>query len=105
MFQRAILARTGRDETAVTATGPAPMELFKYAMHSTSAIFAEVRVSGVTGEVRVDRMLGSFDCGAILNPRTAASQFRGGMIMGLGLALTEETCYDERTGRIMNAVT
>ena len=33
---------------------------------------------------------------------TAASQFRGGIIMGLGLALMEEVMFDERTGRIMN---
>ena len=32
----------------------------------------------------------------------ATSQFRGGMIMGLGLALMEETQFDERSGRIMN---
>ena len=40
--------------------------------------------------------------GRILNAKTAASQFRGGIIMGIGLALTEETLFDERTGRIMN---
>jgi xanthine dehydrogenase YagR molybdenum-binding subunit len=56
----------------------------------------------VTGEPRVSRLLGSFDCGRILNTKTAASQFRGGMIMGLGMALVEETEFDERTGRIMN---
>lgn len=99
---RSILTRANREDVTVTATGTAPLELLKFAMHSTSAIFCELRVSDVTGEVRVDRLLGSFDCGTILNPRTAASQFRGGMIMGLGLALTEETLFDERTGRIMN---
>jgi xanthine dehydrogenase YagR molybdenum-binding subunit len=52
--------------------------------------------------VRVRRFLGSFDCGRILNPKTAMSQFRGGIIMGLGLALMEETQFDERLGRIMN---
>ncbi|WP_260599265.1 xanthine dehydrogenase family protein molybdopterin-binding subunit [Sphingomonas endolithica] len=97
-----ILSRANRDEVSVTASGTAPLEVLKFAMHSTAAIFCELRVSDVTGEVRVDRLLGSFDCGTILNPRTAASQFRGGMIMGLGLALTEETLFDERTGRIMN---
>ncbi len=51
---------------------------------------------------RVSRFLGSFDCGRILNPKTAASQFRGGIIMGLGLALMEETQFDERKGRVMN---
>jgi xanthine dehydrogenase YagR molybdenum-binding subunit len=52
--------------------------------------------------VRVSRFLGSFDCGRILNAKSAASQFRGGIIMGLGLALMEELSFDERTGRIMN---
>lgn len=99
---RSILARAARDVTVVAA-GSAPLELLKFAMHSSSAIFCELRVSTVTGEIRVDRLLGSFDCGVILNPKTAASQFKGGMIMGLGMALTEETLFDERTGRIMNA--
>ncbi|MCC2976057.1 xanthine dehydrogenase family protein molybdopterin-binding subunit [Sphingomonas sp. PL-96] len=99
---RSILTRANRDEVSVTASGTPPLEMLKFAMHSTAAMFCELRVSDVTGEVRVDRLLGSFDCGAILNPRTAASQFRGGMIMGLGLALTEETLFDERSGRIMN---
>ncbi len=51
----------------------------------------------------MDRLVGAFDCGRILNPKTAASQFRGGMIMGIGMALTEETLLDERSGRIMSA--
>jgi len=53
-------------------------------MHSYGAMFCEVQVNAVTGEIRVSRFLGSFDCGRILNPKTAASQFRGGIIMGLG---------------------
>lgn len=65
-------------------------------------MFCELRVSDVMGEVRIDRLLGSFDCGAILNPRTAARQFHGGMIMGLGLAFSEETPFGERSGRIIN---
>lgn len=100
---RSILTRAARDEVTVTAAGGMPLEMLKFAMHSSSAIFCALRVSDVTGEVRIDRLLGSFDCGTILNPKTAASQFRGGMIMGLGLALTEETLFDERSGRIMNA--
>lgn len=99
---RSILTRAARDEVTVIAAGSPPLEMLKFAMHSSSAIFCALRVSAVTGEVRVDRLLGSFDCGTILNPKTAASQFRGGMIMGLGLALTEETLFDERSGRIMN---
>ena len=71
-------------------------------MHSYGAQFCEVRVNAVTGETRVTRFLGSFDCGRILNAKTAASQFKGGIIMGLGLALMEKTQFDERFGRVMN---
>jgi xanthine dehydrogenase YagR molybdenum-binding subunit len=97
-----ILNRAGRDELTVIASASDPEETQAYSMHSTGAIFCEVRVNAVTAETRVARILGSYDCGRIINPKTAASQFRGGIIMGIGLALTEETAFDERTGRIMN---
>jgi xanthine dehydrogenase YagR molybdenum-binding subunit len=98
----AILRRAGRETVRIEADAPAALEMMKWSMHSTSAVFAEVAVSSITGEPRVRRLLGSFDCGRIINAKTAASQFRGGMIMGIGLALTEETLFDSRNGRIMN---
>ncbi len=97
-----ILSRAGRAEVSVQASASKPLEAGHWSMHSYGAMFAEARVNTVTGEVRISRFLGSFDCGRILNPKTAASQFRGGIIMGLGLALMEETQFDERSGRIMN---
>jgi xanthine dehydrogenase YagR molybdenum-binding subunit len=97
----AILAGAQRHELVADAKA-LPLEAQKYSMHSYGAQFCEVRVNAVTGETRVTRFLGSFDCGRILNAKTAASQFRGGIIMGLGMALTEQTLYDERSGRIMN---
>ena len=97
-----ILTRAQRDEIVAAEEASPPLELMHWSMHSHSAIFCEVRVSAVTGETRVSRILGSFDCGRILNPKTARSQFRGGIIMGLGMALMEETQIDERNGRIMN---
>ena len=98
----AILRRAGKSDVSVEASAPAPLELQHWSMHSFGAMFAEVRVNAITGETRVSRFLGSFDCGRILNAKTAASQFRGGIIMGLGLALMEETQWDTRKGRIMN---
>ncbi|TBR26634.1 MAG: xanthine dehydrogenase family protein molybdopterin-binding subunit, partial [Reyranella sp.] len=97
-----ILRRASRRELSVIGESGAPLEILKFSMHSTSAIFCELRVSEVTGEIRVDRLVGAFDCGRILNTKTATSQFKGGMIMGLGMALAEETLLDERTGRIMS---
>jgi xanthine dehydrogenase YagR molybdenum-binding subunit len=78
-------------------------ETMKYSMHSFAAQFCEAAVHEQTGEVRIRRWVGAFDTGRILNPKTAVSQFRGGIIMGIGMALTEETIFDDRTGRIVNA--
>ena len=97
-----LLARAKLDELTVEGEAPPPLEAQHWSMHSYGAQFCEVRVNDVTGEVRVTRFLGSFDCGRILNAKTAASQFRGGIIMGLGMALMEETQFDERNGRVMN---
>ena len=97
-----ILHRAQRDEIVAQADAPPPAEVENYSMHSYGAQFCEVRVNAITGETRISRFLGSFDCGRILNAKTAASQFKGGIIMGLGLALMEEALFDERSGRIMN---
>tara|TARA_R110000824_G_scaffold99883_5_gene237470 strand:- start:5997 stop:8204 length:2208 start_codon:yes stop_codon:yes gene_type:complete len=64
--------------------------------------FAEVAVNAVTGETRVKRMLGVFGAGRILNEKTATSQCYGGMIWGIGSALTEELVFDDRDGHIVN---
>jgi xanthine dehydrogenase YagR molybdenum-binding subunit len=98
----AILQKSGQASVEAEPSSGPPMELMKYSMASYGAQFCEVRVDEETGEVRVSRWLGSFDCGTVVNPKTAASQLRGGIIMGIGMALTEETLFDERRGRIMN---
>jgi xanthine dehydrogenase YagR molybdenum-binding subunit len=69
---------------------------------TSGAQFCEVRVDQDTGEVRVSRWVGVFDVGTVINAKTASSQLRGGIVMGIGMALTEHTLVDPRTGRIMN---
>ncbi|HXF02144.1 MAG TPA: xanthine dehydrogenase family protein molybdopterin-binding subunit [Arthrobacter sp.] len=73
-----------------------------YALHSFGAQFAEVQVHADTGEIRVSRMLGVYSAGRIINPRTARSQFLGGMTMGIGMALHEHSVMDERFGMYVN---
>lgn len=75
----------------------------KHSMHSFGAQFAEVRVDPVTGEVLVTRFTGAFGVGKVINSKTARSQIIGGVIMGIGMALHEETITDPRTGHIVNA--
>ncbi|MHB1587067.1 MAG: xanthine dehydrogenase family protein molybdopterin-binding subunit [Acidiferrobacteraceae bacterium] len=72
-----------------------------HAFQSFGAQFVEVRVDPDVGRVRVVRCVGVFDCGKILNPVMARSQFIGGMIWGIGMALLERTVFDERRGRIV----
>ncbi|GGL63049.1 xanthine dehydrogenase [Streptomyces fumigatiscleroticus] len=82
-----------RADTAGRADADSP-----YARHAFGAHFAEVTVDTVSGEVRVRRLLGVYAAGRILNARTARSQFIGGMTMGLGMALTEDSTVDAPFG-------
>lgn len=83
-------------------TTPENPDADRFAMHAFGAQFAEVRVHEDTGEVRVPRLLGVFAVGRIINPRTARSQFVGGMTMGLSMALHEQSVLDERFGHVVN---
>jgi xanthine dehydrogenase YagR molybdenum-binding subunit len=72
--------------------------------HNThSAVFAEVKIDEQLGVVRVTRVVSAVAAGRILNPKTAASQIRGGIVWGIGMALHEETLIDHHFGRVMNA--
>ncbi|MEW1613005.1 MULTISPECIES: xanthine dehydrogenase family protein molybdopterin-binding subunit [unclassified Streptomyces] len=82
---------TGDTEEETAADSP-------YARHAFGAHFAETAVDSVTGEVRVRRLLGVYAAGRILNARTARSQFTGGMVMGIGMALTEGSSIDPAFG-------
>jgi xanthine dehydrogenase YagR molybdenum-binding subunit len=84
------------DTTAETGAAPA------LARNSFGAQFCQVRVDVDTGEVRVDRMLGVFAAGRIVNPRLARSQLIGAMTWGLSMALLEESVMDPRYGAYVN---
>jgi xanthine dehydrogenase YagR molybdenum-binding subunit len=72
------------------------------ARHAYGAHFVDVRVNAVTGEIRVPRALGVFAVGNVLNPKTGRSQLIGGMTMGIGMALLEESIIDLRFGDYVN---
>ncbi|MDF2605684.1 xanthine dehydrogenase family protein molybdopterin-binding subunit [Sphingomonas sp.] len=74
----------------------------RYSQAAYGAHFCEVRVSAVTGETRLSRWNSVFAAGRILNPRTATSQAIGGIVFGIGAALTEELVHDARTGKVVN---
>lgn len=71
-------------------------------MYALGAEFVEVRVNALTREIRVPRIVGAFAAGRIMNPRTARSQYLGGMIWGISSALHEATEIDPRNARYVN---
>lgn len=70
-----------------------------YAFHSFGAHFVQVVIDQPVPLVRVTRIVSVMDVGKIINPKTAVSQINGGVTMGIGAALMEETLYDPVTGR------
>jgi xanthine dehydrogenase YagR molybdenum-binding subunit len=72
------------------------------AVFSFAAVFAEVRVDPDLGLVRLNRFVGAYDAGRIVNPKTARSQAIGGIIWGVGQALLEQSETDPRTGRYLS---
>ncbi|MFC7586982.1 xanthine dehydrogenase family protein molybdopterin-binding subunit [Nonomuraea antimicrobica] len=89
--------KEGRADTTEEIRSDAPL-----ARHAFGAQFAEVRVSAVTGEVRLARLLGVFAAGHIVDATLARSQFIGGMTMGVGMALMEETLTDAEFGGFLH---
>jgi xanthine dehydrogenase YagR molybdenum-binding subunit len=99
----AVLARHGGEPIEAQVESKPGAERQQYAMHSFGAQFASVRVDADTGEVHVSRFVGVYGVGRILNMKTARSQLTGAIVMGIGMALHEETVTDARYGRIVNA--
>ncbi len=72
------------------------------ARYAFGAQFAEVQVDIETGELRVERLLGVFAAGRIVNRRTAHSQLVAGMIWGISMALHEVLEVDPQFGDFAN---
>ncbi len=99
-----LLALGGRD--AIQAQGettPIWGRNDDYSFQSFGAHFVEVRVAEDIGRIRVSRVVSVFDCGRIVSAKTARSQFIGGIVFGIGMALTEELIYDREHGQPVNA--
>jgi xanthine dehydrogenase YagR molybdenum-binding subunit len=74
----------------------------KFSTHSFGAQFAEVTWQPETARLRVSRVVTVIDAGHILNPKPARNQIEGAVVMGVGMALFEETVYDPRFGAPIN---
>jgi xanthine dehydrogenase YagR molybdenum-binding subunit len=89
-----VVAEAGYDPVEEAA---GPKAIFSFA-----AVFAEVRVDEELGLVRLNRLVGAYDAGRIINPKLARSQAIGGIIWGTGQALTEQSETDPDSGRFLH---
>ncbi len=94
----ATLSQSGRAAFEATASSAPGDEAKKWAFQSWGAHFCEVSVDEEIGRLRITRWVSVMDIGRVINSKTAASQVRGGVIMGIGQALMEECHLDPNVG-------
>lgn len=97
-----LLQKSNRAEIMLTKESQGTAEAGKYSSYSFSVHFAKVHVHPVTGIVRVKQVVTVGDAGKIVSEKTARSQMIGGVVGGIGMALTEESVIDHRYGRYAN---
>ncbi|MEO6916127.1 MAG: molybdopterin cofactor-binding domain-containing protein, partial [Chitinophagaceae bacterium] len=101
-FADLIAANGGKAVRTTNTSTPKFLTLRKYAKAAHSAAFVEVEVDRDLGTITVTRALTAVAAGRIINPKTARSQILGGMVWGIGKALSEETLLDSKLGKYMN---
>ncbi len=91
---------TGWHEITTEDVDPETGQGNVYATYAYATQLAEVEVDTETGKVEVLRVIAANDVGKAINPSNVEAQIEGGIVMGLGYALTEEIKLDR--GYIQN---
>ena len=99
---RALARRQAKPLEAQGEAGPDEDDEKRFAARSFGALFVEARVDPALGIVRVPRIVAAYSVGRLLNEKTGISQLQGGIVWGVGMALTEESLLDPATGRYVN---
>ena len=90
---------SGSGSSEMTAFAPNP----KSSKHSFGCHFVEVTWQQEIARLRVSRVVTVIDAGRIVNPLAGRNQIQGGVVMGIGMALFEETNYDPQNGAPINS--
>lgn len=97
-----LLKRAGLKDLDITRESRGGKERQQYAFNSFSVHFTKVHVHPLTGMVKVKEVVCAVDAGKIISEKQARSQMIGGVVGGIGMALTEEGVYDHRYGVYTN---
>jgi xanthine dehydrogenase YagR molybdenum-binding subunit len=90
---------TGSGKSEATFGNPKP----KFSTHSFGCHFVEVTWQPAIARLHVNRVVTVIDAGRILNPLAGRNQIEGAVVMGIGMALFEETSYDPQNGAPINS--
>jgi xanthine dehydrogenase YagR molybdenum-binding subunit len=96
------LANQEKIDLTINSSGKTPAQL-KFTSNSFSAHFVKVAVQAKDGKIKVLEVVTTGDAGKIISPKTARSQMLGGVVGGIGMALSEKLDFDHTTGQIINA--
>jgi xanthine dehydrogenase YagR molybdenum-binding subunit len=83
-------------------TAPDPANEHQYSAHSFGAQFIEVAWDPGIARLRVSRAITVIDAGRIINHKAGRNQILGAVVMGIGMAMFEETIYDPRNAKPIN---
>ncbi len=89
-----------REQTLI-ATGSRNANPEGFALNTFGAQFARVSVDTRTGRITVNRVVGAYDIGRVVNQRLMENQVHGGIMQGLSYALMEERVIDRNTGKML----
>lgn len=98
-----IMKRAGKEALTVEGKLSPPEENKKLAFQSWGAHFVEVKIDPLLPRVQVTRVVTAINAGRIVVYKQARNQIMGGVVMGIGMALTEATEYDPKTGMPVTA--
>ncbi|HZL24950.1 MAG TPA: xanthine dehydrogenase family protein molybdopterin-binding subunit [Acidobacteriaceae bacterium] len=98
----AIIERAGGQPVEAMGSAQPAQDREAYSSQSFGAVFAEVVVDVDTHMVQVRRVVATYDIGTLMNNKTGLNQLQGGIVWGVGFALTEETVIDPVYGRTVN---
>ncbi len=96
------LANQEKIDLTIASNGKTAAQL-KFTSNSFSSHFVKLAVNPKDGAIKILNVVTTGDAGKIISPKTARSQMIGGVVGGIGMALTEKLEFDHATGQITNA--
>lgn len=96
------LANQEKVDLTIASNGKTAAQL-KFTSNSFSSHFVKLAVNPTNGSIKILNVVTTGDAGKIISPKTARSQMIGGVVGGIGMALTEKVEFDHASGQITNA--